>query len=301
MNEVVVLMSTYNGEKYLTQQIDSILTQKGVSLKLLIRNDGGNRREETLKILNNYIIKDNRIDVIKGENIGCANSFWELLKKAPKSDFYAFADQDDYWFEDKLASAVNFLKGCNNSIPQLYCCAVEVVDENLNKIDVDAGGKNYATTFPITFVKSLAPGCTFVFNEAARKKCIEYCSCLDIHDWTMAKIVSLFGEIHYDSIQHMYYRQHGNNVIGASGGLKRILKAAHRLFKNTSSRVQIASNILNTYYEQLSTEQVEKLKIFINYKKNFKNKIKLIKDKEFMPKGFIDRVGFKIFVILGKI
>ncbi len=300
MDNIIVLMSTYNGDKYLQQQVDSILNQKGVDIKLYVRIDGGNS-QNTLSILNKIAANDHRIIISAESNIGCAKSFWKMLNDCPNADFYAFSDQDDVWYEDKLESAINILRSRNNAIPQLYCSNVDIVNENLQPIGGEVGGCAYATYFPMTFIKSLAPGCTFVFNDATRKKCIEYNDMLGIHDWTMTRIVSLFGEIYYDYKSHMAYRQHGNNVIGASTLRKRLGKSVFRLLKNSSTRIIVAEKILLTYSNQISDDKREKLMKLINYNKSFKTKLKLIKDNDFLPKSFWERVGFRLVILLGKI
>ena len=98
--KVLVLMSTYNGEKYLREQIDSILGQRGVEVSLLVRDDGST--DATLTTLDEYK-ESGRLDYYCGNNLGPARSFMHLLQNAPASDFYAFSDQDDKWMDDKLS------------------------------------------------------------------------------------------------------------------------------------------------------------------------------------------------------
>ena len=95
MKTVAVLMSTYNGENYIKEQIESIFNQKGVIVKLYVRDDGS--KDRTLEIL-----KDYNVNLEKGTNIGYIKSFMWLIKNVPFADYYALADQDDVWDEDKL-------------------------------------------------------------------------------------------------------------------------------------------------------------------------------------------------------
>ena len=106
MVTVLVLMSTYNGEAYLTEQVESILKQADVNVKLLVRDDGST--DNTLRILNKYATEE-KLDYITGKNINWMHSFWTLVNMAHGADYYAFADQDDIWFPDKLARAVSVL------------------------------------------------------------------------------------------------------------------------------------------------------------------------------------------------
>ena len=105
---VSVLMSTYNGEKYLHEQINSILGQQGVEIHLLIRDDGSS--DGTVEICKEYAKKYNQITFYQGENLGVGKSFLDLLKHAPDADYYSFADQDDVWLEDKIIRAVTMIK-----------------------------------------------------------------------------------------------------------------------------------------------------------------------------------------------
>ena len=107
MVNVAVLLSAYNGDKFIKEQIESILNQNGVNVKLTIRNDGGDPEEKTRRIIREYVAKDERVSLLEGENLGCAKSFWQLLREAPEADYYAFADQDDVWLPDKLKAATD--------------------------------------------------------------------------------------------------------------------------------------------------------------------------------------------------
>ena len=104
MCSVLVMLSTYNGEKFLAQQLDSLYKQKKVDVFILVRDDGSN--DKTLEILNQYKDKYGKMIVLAQSNIGVAQSFFSLMYYAvtemPKFDFYAFCDQDDVWFENKL-------------------------------------------------------------------------------------------------------------------------------------------------------------------------------------------------------
>ena len=102
-------MSTYNGEKYLREQIDSILNQDYPEISLLIRDDGST--DGTVDILKEYAQKYRDIDYYVGENLGVQNSFFDLMKRADKrAYYYAFADQDDVWLPGKIKRAIELLE-----------------------------------------------------------------------------------------------------------------------------------------------------------------------------------------------
>ena len=117
---ITVLMSTYNGEKYLREQIESILNQKNVRVQILVRDDGST--DHTHIILDEYQ-KNGKLNWYTGMNLKSSKSFMNLVTKAPETEYYAFCDQDDVWNNDKLYRAVNKLKSMGNmNIPRLYSC-----------------------------------------------------------------------------------------------------------------------------------------------------------------------------------
>lgn len=115
---VQVVMSTYNGEKYLKEQIDSILSQEGVDVRLYIRDDGSSDR--TTDILASYQEHKN-VKIEKGNNLGFAKSFLTALDECDEADYYAFSDQDDVWEKDKLSTESRYSK---KKVSQHRCCIV---------------------------------------------------------------------------------------------------------------------------------------------------------------------------------
>ena len=127
---ILVLVSTYNGERYLSQQLDSILNQKGVNVSVLVRDDGSS--DNTIRILEDYEKRNQNLHYYQGTNVGPIMSFFDLLNQAKGYEYYAFCDQDDVWDDDKLSSAILLLDKEPDSLPVLYCSNLKVVDENLN-------------------------------------------------------------------------------------------------------------------------------------------------------------------------
>ena len=136
-NEILVLMSTYNGEKYITEQIESIENQKlDIPLNILVRDDGS--KDNTVNILNKLNEKYKNIKVLQEENIGCNASFFKLFKIAEGYKYYAISDQDDIWLEDKLQRGINKIRKENIFIPILYGSCSYLMD-NEGNIIVDGG------------------------------------------------------------------------------------------------------------------------------------------------------------------
>jgi len=287
--KIVVLLSSYNGEKFIKEQIDSILNQdvaKTMELSLLVRDDGS--RDGTHAILNEYQEKG-LLTWYTGENLRPAKSFWHLVKTAPVADYYAFCDQDDVWFPDKLSRAVDTIEQCpKKDKPVLYCSAVTVTDTELNPTGSLSAAYHAKDDLAYSLLYSVAPGCTFVFNAAARKEFLRYDmdkQFVVIHDWLAHKIVALKGTLIHDDNPSMYYRQHGNNVIGSKrSGLKGLVDRVNRFLKDRSCvRSQAAKALLDVYGNDFSPEdkQYQYLNTVANYQTDRRLRKALKKEKVF--------------------
>lgn len=164
MEKVQILLSTYNGEKYLKEQIESILNQEEVEISILIRDDGS--KDKTIDILQE-LATNKKISYFQGKNIGPARSFMELVNMAGKDyDYYAFADQDDIWLPNKIKSAIKMIEESlknNREVPALYISSQEVVDENLKTIGIKKITGNFC--FEGEMIRNFATGCTMVMNN----------------------------------------------------------------------------------------------------------------------------------------
>lgn len=120
MKSVAVLLSSYNGEKYIKSQIDSLLNQTYSNMKIYIRDDCST--DNTLSIIKSY--SDDRIVIVESDkNIGYPGGFYELLRLCDKEDYYSFCDQDDVWNPEKVERAVKKLEQLDESKPNLYFAA----------------------------------------------------------------------------------------------------------------------------------------------------------------------------------
>ena len=135
MKKVQVVISTYNGEKNIVRQLDSIFDQVDVNVSVYIRDD--NSKDGTLEVIDSYIKKypNKKIEVSKGENIGYAKSFWTALRDCEEADYYAFADQDDIWFSDKLKKSIEVMDDNKSGIPQMTYSKMLRCDEELNPLN----------------------------------------------------------------------------------------------------------------------------------------------------------------------
>ena len=298
---IIVLLSTYNGERYLREQLNSLVTQKLKPFQILIRDDGSS--DATMDIIKYYADSYKFIKYYQGENLGPAKSFMELINKAEEADYYALCDQDDVWFEDKLSTAVNTLEPIRpNDIPLLYCSRFTLTDEKLNPLDSEISKLYGYTDYAHSLLFQTAPGCTFVFNRAARDEIVkydmnrEYCI---IHDSVIHKVCAMLGKVILDETSHMYYRQHGDNQIGLSADEKKnFIKRVKRFFTGELKhyRRDTALSLLNVYGDIMSEEYRELTDIVAHYDVN-KELSKKLRTMECFKTHSINDVYFKLLVL----
>lgn len=310
--EILVLMSTYNGSPYLKEQIDTILTQENVKIKLLIRDDNSNDDNKTISILNSFkSAYPTEITIIAGkENMGYAKSFSKLLKiglkKFPKIKFFAFADQDDVWEKDKLYNGIQKILNLDNNLdtrPILYCSNTELVDKNLNHIGYYWKTQEVKISKEVSLVQSFATGCTFVFNKAAANLyvCNYSPSYPSAHDYFMYQTCAFFGEIIWDSNSYIKYRQHGNNMIGHPNFFNRIKKRIKNIFKVSHNLENQNREFFNIYYKDLSVEDCKLFETFISYRLNVSKKIKLMLNTNIRYTNIESNIIYFIKILLGRL
>lgn len=211
-----MLISTYNGEAFLGEQLDSLLAQEGVSVEVFARDDGSG--DATREVLARYADHWPALaTTVSGPNLGPARSFLALLAAAPDGfDYYAFCDQDDVWLPDKLARAAERLAALAPGGPGLYCSPVMCVDAALRPI----GERRIAgdASFEHLLYENIAFGTTVVINAAVRAGVVARPpqGGMIMHDWWCALWTAAFGVIVRDDRPGVLYRQHGGNAIGAS-------------------------------------------------------------------------------------
>lgn len=297
--KIVVLMSAYNGEAYIRQQIDSVLNQDvDAGLQLLVRDDGSG--DATRAILEEYQ-SAGKLRWYEGENLGPERSFWHLLRNAPEADYYAFCDQDDVWLPGKLSRAVAQLREKDAA---LYCSAFIATDAQLNPIEYHHSPLNQYTDYAHSLIYSTAAGCTFVFTNDVRKTAMDYDMDAHppmIHDWLLHKIVTITGgKMIFDPVGSIYYRQHGHNTIGAQkSGLQGLAVRVKRFLSGGSRGVRsgCAKALLKVYGDRVENEVRDALDLVANYAKNSKKRKKLLKDPRFCT-GTVNDLFFRWLVRL---
>lgn len=212
---VAVLMATFNGEKYLREQIDSVLSQQGVTVRILVSDDQST--DSTPHILDEYK-GQGLLDWFTGPHLGVERNYLGLMRHAPTADLYACCDQDDVWLPDKLAAAVAHLRTLDLAKPAIYYSSLELVDEQLQHLSthrVCHSRSDFAK-----FVFGGIAGCTMVFNRRLLDEANRLSpTFLRMHDsWLLDVCLALGGACVTDIEPHIRYRQHGSNVVGIKKG-----------------------------------------------------------------------------------
>ena len=220
MEEIVdVLLPTYNGEKYLKVQIESILNQTYKNIRLIISDDCS--KDSTTEILKEYKNKDKRVNVIiQQNNLGVVKNIEYLLKQV-ENKYFMLADQDDYWLPEKIEKSLEILK---KEQADLVFGDLEVVDKSLNTIYPSFGKfmlldrkiDKYINNNKLNYLYNCVTGCTILAKKEIINKVLPLPqeSKYLIHDHWIGLMASLYGKVAYIKDKYIKYRQHGNNQVG---------------------------------------------------------------------------------------
>lgn len=257
MEQIDILLATYNGEKYLKEQIDSILNQTYTNFRLIISDDCS--KDKTREILKKY--NDKRIiTYFQENNLGYVKNFEFLLSKV-ENDVYMFADQDDYWLPTKVEHTYNKLKETD---ADLVFTDLEVVNEKLEQIKPSFNDymllsrkiKKY-NDYRMQYLYNCVTGCTLM----AKNKYFEYILPLPteskyvIHDTWIACVMANKGKVAYLDEKTIKYRQHGNNQVGTD-------KISHKFTKLEDVRnlfIEVKLGLFTTYvkHDKIFTEELK--------------------------------------------
>lgn len=318
MKTVQVLMSTYNGARYLPWQLRSILLQKGVKISLLIRDDGS--KDGTLEILEAFKKRYRGVTVYMGCRRGAAGSFYDLLQHADlHADYYAFADQDDIWKKDKLFQAVLLLEEQPQSLPVLYAGKVAYASENLSICRKFPYHIRRRPSFGNALMENICMGCTEVFNRSLLQLVKERLpSDRIMHDWWMYLTAAYFGKVIYDQHVYMLYRQHGDNAIGMQDRWSRRWLHRMRHIRQMKHKLSIQAEAFKNAYEDLLQPAGScylpdgrkespccmcgnkvSLHLLCGYKQNFVKRCRLVLDKNIYRQNFLDDAVCRLLFMIG--
>lgn len=305
-HSVAILLGTYNGERFLEAQLNSLESQTVRDWKLYVGDDGST--DATLDIIHRYQMKwgADKIQCRAGPQKGFAQNFLSLAcDPSIKADYYAFCDQDDVWLPEKLSVAIKHIAQ-ESSPGQLYAYGgrTTYTDEKLKPIGVSP-----LFVFPRTFrnalIQSIAGGNTMVFNQAT-KTLLEKVGLVPTpsHDWWLYQLVTGAGGVmYYDPRPHILYRQHDRSLVGSNTSLKSLLIRFRMLMKGrfkdwTDTNIQSLNKSINF----LRPENIETLKLLEKMRNaNFNDRLRLMQVSGLYRQTRRGTFSLAIASMLGKI
>ena len=304
--EVAILMCTHNGARFLPAQLRSIQAQTLSAWNVWASDDAST--DTTADILNQFRNEwgASHLTVVAGPGIGFSANFLSLVCRPEiEAAFYAFCDQDDLWDADKLARALAWLKTVPAHVPALYCGRTRLIDED----DQTIGQSPLFTRFPPSFtnalVQSLAGGNTMVFNAAARALLVAAGPAVKIvsHDWWLYQLVTgCGGQVFYDPLPAIGYRQHGHQLVGSNTGLLPRLSRAFGVF---GGRFKFWTDInvaaLEHMRMRLTPENQRMLDLMHASRSGWwPGRLAALKKSGMHRQGFVDNVGLALTVLFNR-
>lgn len=302
-------MSTYNGEKYIREQLDSIVGQTVKNIKLTIRDDGSS--DNTIKIIQEYQKQYPWIFFIQGEHVGVQRSFLDLILHADlEYDYVALADQDDVWYSDKLEQAVKCLANKDNNMPLLYCSDKHIVDRDLKSLNVSVSRIVKKITFGNALVQCICTGCTAVVNQKMITLLKENPPVIPeniiMHDWWLYLTAACFGQVYYDNRSFIQYRQHGKNTSGVmltkrdllKYRLTQLLKPRGEIYRQTACFRESYKKLLKL---EKHSENLRLLEQLLFSEKSIRAKICVAINRNLFRQRVEDDLVFRFIVLIGKL
>lgn len=274
---VDILLPTFNGDKYISDQINSILCQTFTKFRLIIRDDGSS--DETKEYLNHFRKVDSRILWLKDDlgNVGLVKSI-EILLKYSTAPYIMFADQDDIWMKNKILKFYNSIASHDSSIPLLAYSNSLLLYENSDSLKLNLNHSRHKDGLENCLFNFFVQGASSMINISLKKQVLPFPEVVYVHDRYFHLMAELTGKIIYIPQPTMFYRQHSNNLIGASKKFRnlRFFKISRRSFFNSKDKELVAylyhfkfpSNLLLKAYLQLVSQDInvfKKLTLIFRY------------------------------------
>lgn len=301
MKKIQILLSTYNGEKYLREQLNSFTALDNFEeIKVLIRDDGSS--DSTKDILKEYSERFG-FEVIYGENVGVNMSFHQLILRADRScEYFAFSDQDDVWLPHKLSRAIDVISELDSEKPVLYSACSTLVDEALNPNGhtLIPGQK---LSFYNAMVQNVAVGHTQVFNRSLLELLSrEFSRDIGITDHWAYLLASTTGRVVYDEKRCALYRQHGNNLIGCgSSSFKSFMNRIKRALSNAPrEKTRQLEAFIDCYGGDMSLEHRCELEKFLTSQKSFLKRLAYLFKTRVYRQTVTETLIFRLMYLFGR-
>jgi glycosyltransferase involved in cell wall biosynthesis len=300
---VNVLLATYNGSKFLREQLDSIGSQTLPVARITVRDDGST--DSTLSVLEEWAAGRPNVRLLRGPRLGFAKNFFALLTSPDQeSDFFAFSDQDDVWLPDKIERAVRALGEGDADEPSLYCSRLELVDENLKHLSFSRVPRRI--DFANALVENVATGCTMVLNRAARDLISERLPEKAVfHDWWCYLAIAALGKVIFDETPRIKYRQHANNQVGATASRVKFFKRRLERFFRHAGGVQPRSDQAQEFNRccgaLLVGRDKEILDRFLSVRGNIRERITYSAAMDVWRQSWFDTTLLRVMIVMGRV
>lgn len=303
--KIAVLLSTYNGEKYIEELLESILNQSYTNFHIFVRDDGSSDNTYN-KIVTIHDVNKEKITVIDSSyNIGVKSSFSNLISYVLdyfEFEYFMFADQDDVWLKNKISKSYTMMNQLNQQKPIIVHTDMYVTDSKLNVISKSFWEYQHInpekSSFNRLLVQNVVTGCTIIFNRKLASMAVPIPEKAIMHDWWLGIIASAFGDIHYDKEPTIYYRQHESNTLGAHNySYKSMFSKIFtiNLFDHNLIQAQIFRNV---FYNELSDIQKVIINSFCKLKKlSFFERLRIICKFGFYKNGVFRNLAMILFFL----
>ena len=294
-------MSSYNGSSFIERQIKSIYNQKDVSINCFIRDDGSS--DNTLQILTELQKEYANLSFTVGDNVGWEKSFLIALSLAPQADYYAFADQDDIWFDNKIINGLNQLAQYPDNEVVMFHCNKISVNGDLTPLSHQIKRLSRPINRQNAVVQEYAQGCSIIFNNAAKNLLTRRLPIEKIaHDFWVGLVCFMFGHVIYDCNPYFYHINYGNNASG-EGHLLKSWQKRWRMFWGTKNVYYLPSlDLLSDAYVDLLTDED---KIFLqqtlDYKINIRSKLNLLFSLKFRRASLLGTLSLKCAIVFNRL
>lgn len=304
---VNILLATYNGSRHIRRQLDSLLAQTYPHIAIYVRDDGS--KDNTVEILKEYMAKNSSGKKIillpnNGTNLGCPASFYQILKECEAADYYAFCDQDDIWYPDKIKWAVEKLsKHPQKSKPCVYFSAYEYYTDTGKFLRQSPAQKKHISLTDVLYYTP-ASGFVLVFNEAARQELIlAVRPGKELHDRWLLRGAACFGSILYDPRCSAAHIRHKEAVTAEDSGncslVKSFLKNEIGGTAMTDSKKYLC-HFLKTFRGRLSKSDLNTLVLFTAKNTPARQIRKLFYPRRLRAR-FAGEIAIRLLFLIGKI
>lgn len=310
MKKILVMMTTYNGEKYVEEQIESILNQENIDVSLFIRDDGSS--DGTVRILEQY--EKGHMEKVKicidehyGINAGVFRMY-ELVQREydiREFDYYSLSDQDDVWLSDKLGTAVEKIEALPTDKPRLYLSNLRVTDAELNERFNVYDAEKFVCAPQYALADARASANTFLFDIKTFNLMINAKHHEEFYEdvWTYIRIMYM-GYVYYDDEPHILFRRMGTN---SSGDRDQGIKLWIARFKRLPSALsndghmfhQMANALIDEFSDFITNDNLNRIALVAKYKDSLFNRVHLLFSRKMSAYSRGKDICYRLRIVFG--